>query len=125
MQINDNKIGKEILTHAFRLNNARQTFLILFIPNWTYSPSGYQTSLDEDLQLLWKNKQIHQPFQEYPPEYFQDSRLPDDSMNIDEIRKMFNIEVHDNPKEPEEDYTCPDDHYGCCDKHIIEFEIDH
>ncbi|KAF2592869.1 hypothetical protein F2Q70_00043480 [Brassica cretica] len=68
----------------------------------------------------------HEPqSQEYPPEYFHDSRLPDDSMNIDEIRKMFNIEVHDNLKEPEEDYTCPDDHFGCCDKHIIEFEIDH
>ncbi|CAH8380769.1 unnamed protein product [Eruca vesicaria subsp. sativa] len=60
----------------------------------------------------------HKPqTQEFPPEYFQDAELPDDSMNINEIGKMFDIRVNDDPQktleEPEEEYECPDNHYGC------------
>ena len=42
-------------------------------------------------------------------------------------RKMFNIEVKKKSQNeyPEEDYICPEDHYGSCDKHIVEFEMDH
>ncbi|KAF2606736.1 hypothetical protein F2Q68_00044489 [Brassica cretica] len=136
--INDKKVYEAFILMRSVLTMPDKHFSFFFIPNWTYSPSGYQTSL-RLRSSTFMEKQANPPAvpevpkmvkhepqsQEYPPEYFQDSRLPDDSMNIDEIRKMFNIEVHDNLKEPEEDYTCPDDHFGCCDKHIIEFEIDH
>lgn len=50
-------------------------------------------------------------------------------MNIDEVGKMFNIEVKDDSQQPyeelEEEYICPYDHCRCCDKHIIKFEIGH
>ncbi|CAH8360655.1 unnamed protein product [Eruca vesicaria subsp. sativa] len=99
-------------------------------------------SLDEDLMFYGERRRLasYEPkpmkqeppepqTQECPSEYFQDAQLPDDSMNIDEIGKMFDIDVNDdsqkNYEEPEDEYICPDDHYGCCEKHIIEFEIDH
>ncbi|ESQ46586.1 hypothetical protein EUTSA_v100007051mg, partial [Eutrema salsugineum] len=44
-------------------------------------------------------------------------------MNIDEIGKMFNIEIneetHTDYEEPTPGYECPGEYYGCCDKHII------
>ncbi|KAL0713764.1 hypothetical protein Bca4012_020742 [Brassica carinata] len=103
-------------------------------------------SLDEDLQFFMEKRapplanlelpkkrhvetQEEEQLQECPPEYFQDAQLPDDAMNIDEIRKMFNVEINEGSskikEESEEEYECPDDHYGCCEKHIIDFEIDH
>ncbi|CAH8391929.1 unnamed protein product [Eruca vesicaria subsp. sativa] len=108
--INDIKLYEEFQNHAFRLNNARQNFAIPFISNWLYYPIDYQMSLDEDLMFF-------------------DVQLPDDSMNIDEIGEMFDIDVNDNSQntheELEDEYICPYDHYGCCEKHMIEFEIDH
>ncbi|CAH8386228.1 unnamed protein product [Eruca vesicaria subsp. sativa] len=138
----DIKLYEEFQTHAFRLNNARQNFTIPFTPNWLYYPIDYQMSLDEDLMFYGERRRLasYEPkpmkqepqepqTQECPPEYFQDAQLPDDSMNIDEISKMFDIDVNDDSQktyeEPEDEYICPDDHYGCCEKHIIEFEIDH
>ncbi|CAH8390887.1 unnamed protein product [Eruca vesicaria subsp. sativa] len=140
--INDIKHYEEFQTHAFQLNNARQNFAIPFTPNWLYYPIDYQMSLDEDLMFYGERRRLasyetkpmkQEPpelqTQECPPEYFQDAQLPDDSMNIDEIGKMIDIDVNDdsqkNYEEPEDEYICPDDHYGCCEKHIIEFEIDH
>ncbi|KAG2311586.1 hypothetical protein Bca52824_023143 [Brassica carinata] len=124
--LNENKAYEDFQTHAFHLNNARQMFPIPFIPNLIYYPIDHQMSLGEDLQFFME-KQEEQP-QECPPEYFQDAQLPDDAMNIDEIGKMFNVEINEGlskiKEESEEEYECPDDHYGCCEKHIIEFEID-
>ncbi|CAG7871840.1 unnamed protein product [Brassica rapa] len=40
--------------------------------------------------------------QECPPEYFQDAQLPDDSMNIDEVGRMFNIDINDDSQQPQE-----------------------
>ncbi|KAL0734163.1 hypothetical protein Bca4012_010373 [Brassica carinata] len=103
-------------------------------------------SLDEDLRFFMEKRappianlevpkkrhvetQEEEQPQESPPEYFQDAQLPDDAMNIDLIGKMFNVEINESPsnikEESEEEYECPDDHYGCCEKHIIEFEINH
>ncbi|CAN7131898.1 unnamed protein product [Brassica rapa subsp. narinosa] len=51
-------------------------------------------SFDEDLQFFMENKQIHQQFQSpktTPSEYFQDSQLPDDSMNIDKSEKISTL----------------------------------
>ncbi|CAN6827573.1 unnamed protein product [Brassica oleracea] len=39
--INDNKAHGNFQTHAFRLNSAKQTFPIPFLPNWTYYPIDY------------------------------------------------------------------------------------
>ncbi|WZY88912.1 hypothetical protein YC2023_045647 [Brassica napus] len=107
-------------------------------------------SLDEDLQFYLdksdkpqvvkraqKKEKRNSESQECPPEYFQDAQLPDDSMNIDEVGRMFNIDINDDSQQPQEKepenvyeyprdvFECPDDHYGCCEKHIIEFEKDH
>ncbi|KAF3610864.1 hypothetical protein DY000_02049236 [Brassica cretica] len=140
--LNDNKAYEDFQIHVICLNSAMQLFPIPFIPNWLYYLIDYQMSLDEDLQFC-TDKRANPPVvqdipkeekhdfqsQECPPEYFQDAQLPDDLMNIDEVGRMFNIEINDDPQqpheEPEEEYICPDDHYGCCDKHIIDFEIDH
>ncbi|KAG2311368.1 hypothetical protein Bca52824_022925 [Brassica carinata] len=134
--LNDNKAYEDFQTHAFRLNNARQMFPIPFIPNWIYYPIDYQMSLDEDLQFFMEKRappianlevpkkrhvatQEEEQPQECPPEYFQDAQLPEDAMNmnIDEIGKMFNVEINESPskikEESEEEYECPDDHYGC------------
>ncbi|CAN6996434.1 unnamed protein product, partial [Brassica rapa subsp. trilocularis] len=148
--LNDNKPFEDFQTHAFRLNSATQSFPIPFVPNWFYYPIDYQMSLDEDLQFYLdksdepqvvkraqKKKKRNSESQECPPEYFQDAQLPDDSMNIDEVGRMFNIDINDDSQQPQEKepenvyeypgdvFECPDDHYGCCEKHIIEFEMDH
>ncbi|KAF3558174.1 hypothetical protein F2Q69_00012471 [Brassica cretica] len=39
--INDNKAHENFQTYAFRLNSAKQTFPIPFLPNWTYYPIDY------------------------------------------------------------------------------------
>ncbi|KAL0690050.1 hypothetical protein Bca4012_089728 [Brassica carinata] len=137
--LNDSKAYEDFQTHAFRLNSATQKFPIPFIPNWLYYPIDYQMILDQDLQF-YLDKRANLPIvqdipkkekrnfesQVCPPEYFQDAQLPDDSMNIDEVVRMFNIEEEpENVYEyPGDVYECPDDHYGCCEKHIIEFEMD-
>ncbi|CAH8278553.1 unnamed protein product [Arabidopsis lyrata] len=48
--LQDNEAYENFQTHAFHLNNARQTFPIPFIPNWVYYTVDYQMQLDEDLQ---------------------------------------------------------------------------
>ncbi|KAF3486182.1 hypothetical protein F2Q69_00055304 [Brassica cretica] len=114
--LNDSKAYDDFQTHAFRLNSATQKFPIPFIPNWFYYPIDYQMSLDEDLQF-YLDKRANSPIvqdipkkekrnfesQECPPEYFQDAQLPDDSMNIDEVGRMFNIEINDDSQQPQEE----------------------
>ncbi|CAN7124124.1 unnamed protein product [Brassica rapa subsp. narinosa] len=148
--LNDNKPFEDFQTHVFRLNSATQSFPILFVPNWFSYPIDYQMSLDKDLQFYLdksdkpqvvkraqKKEKRNSESQECLPEYFQDAQLPDDSMNIDEVGRMFNIDINDDSQQPQEKepenvyeypgdvFECPDDHYGCCEKHIIEFEMDH
>ncbi|CAA7022305.1 unnamed protein product [Microthlaspi erraticum] len=103
---------KDFQAHAFRLNNARQTFSIPFNHSWSYYPFNYQISLDEDLQYFMESKQTvkatqktkkrnvpetvkQEPTSQHAPqEYFQDAQLPDDEINIDEIGRRFNIDVN-------------------------------
>ncbi|KAG7574536.1 Nucleotide-diphospho-sugar transferase [Arabidopsis suecica] len=47
--LQDNEAYENFQTHAFHLNNARQTFPIPFKPNWVHYPVDYQMQLDEDL----------------------------------------------------------------------------
>ncbi|CAN7124121.1 unnamed protein product, partial [Brassica rapa subsp. narinosa] len=113
--LNDNKPFEDFQTHAFRLNSATQSFPIPFVPNWFYYPIDYQMSLDEDLQFYLdksdkpqvvkraqKKEKRNSESQECPPEYFQDAQLPDDSMNIDEVGRMFNIDINDDSQQPQE-----------------------
>ncbi|WZY70347.1 hypothetical protein YC2023_002587 [Brassica napus] len=148
--LNGSKPVEDFQTHAFRLNSATQSFPIPFVPNWFYYPIDYQMSLDEDLQFYLdksdkppmvkhapKKEKRNSESQECPPEYFQDAQLPDDSMNIDEVGRIFNIDINGDSQQPQEEepenvyeypgdvFECPDDHYRCCEKHIIEFEMDH
>ncbi|CAA7022306.1 unnamed protein product [Microthlaspi erraticum] len=52
----DTKPYEDFQAHAFRLNNARQTFPIPFNHIWSYYPFDYQMSFDEDLQYFMESK---------------------------------------------------------------------
>ncbi|CAL9234003.1 unnamed protein product, partial [Arabidopsis halleri] len=78
-------------THAFHLNNARQTFPIPFIPNWVHYPVDYQMQLDEDLEYYMMKFDEGRPksskedkqettsqatSQDYCADHFQDAQSP-------------------------------------------------
>ncbi|CAG7894369.1 unnamed protein product [Brassica rapa] len=118
-------------------------------PKRFYYPIDYQMSLDEDLQFyldksdkpqVVKRAQKKEKRNSSPKNARENTfKTPTlhDSMNIDEVGRMFNIDINDDSQQPQEKepenvyeypgdvFECPDDHYGCCEKHIIEFEMDH
>ncbi|CAE6229872.1 unnamed protein product [Arabidopsis arenosa] len=139
--LEDNEAYENFQTHAFHLNNARQTFPIPFKPNWVHYPVDYQMQLDEDLQYYMmkfdrgisnssKEETTSQATsQDYCADLFKDAQSPDDEINVEDIEEKFKFCINVQPGEEarmiEDSYECPNDHYGCCEEHMLEFEMDH
>ncbi|CAE6186949.1 unnamed protein product [Arabidopsis arenosa] len=139
--LQDNEAYENFQTHAFHLNNSRQTFPIPFKPNWVHYPVDYQMQLDEDLQFYMmkfdkgipnssKEETTSQAIsQDYCVDLFKDAQSPDDEVNVEDIEEKFKFCINVQPGEEarmlEGSYECPDDHYGCCEEHMLEFEMDH
>ncbi|CAH8278550.1 unnamed protein product [Arabidopsis lyrata] len=67
--------------------------------------------------------------QDYCADYFKDAQSPDDEVNVEDIEEKFKFYINVQPGEDarmiENTYECPGDHYGCCEEHMLEFEMDH
>ncbi|KAG7543375.1 hypothetical protein ISN45_Aa07g032930 [Arabidopsis thaliana x Arabidopsis arenosa] len=97
--------------------------------------------LDEDLQYYMMKFDRGRPnnskeettsqatLQDYCADLFKDAQSPDDEINVEDIEEKFKFCINVQPGEEarmiEDSYECPDDHYGCCEEHMLEFEMDH
>ncbi|EFH60042.1 predicted protein [Arabidopsis lyrata subsp. lyrata] len=139
--LQDNEAYENFQTHAFHLNNARNIFPIPLIPTWVHYPVDYQMQLDEDLQYYMMKFDRGRPnsskeettsqatSQDYYADHLKDAQSPDAEINVEDIEEKFKFCINVQPGEDarmiEDSYECPDDHYGCCEEHMLEFEMDH